>query len=179
MTFRSALLPFLIVASAALPAARASLIGDTIRIDHYFPHAANLYEAHTLQVVAGTSDLVTLLGAYAVNPEANSFHVTFNYPSPWSDTAFNGLVISGIDHEITGVSVATNVAGWDNSRLVFSAHSLSARWGGLNFDESNYFTFTITQQEPVGIPETGSTFAWIGIALGGLLGLGRRLNPAR
>ncbi len=176
MTLLPALFRLTVLVCAALPAAKASLIGDVLRIDHYYPHAANLYEAHTTVVAAGTSDLTVLLGAYTVNPEAHAFHVSFNYAAPWTNSAFNGLVISGIDHAVTGVSVTTNFAGWDSSRLTYSADSISARWGGLSFDSSHYFIFTITQQEAVPTPEAAATLWLLAGSLAGAAGLRHRLR---
>lgn len=155
-------------------AAQASLIGDTITISHYYPHAANLYETHNVVVAAGTGDATGMLGAYVVNPEANSVLVTFHYgASNWSTTPFNGLVLSGIDDAIMNVTVSTNFAGWSNARLTFTDHTIAANWESLLFDNNTYFNLAITQAETTPVPESGATAVLVGAALMGGLAIRR------
>lgn len=164
----------------AVPA-RANLIGDTISIDHFFPNLAGngLYEAHTTLVTAGTADETSVIGAYVVNPEANTISVRFTYgASAWSTTDFNGLVIGSIDEAVLSVLVDTNLVGWSASRLSFDAHTIYSNWAGLAFDNNSYFKLTLEQQPASPpVPEGGATLLLLGAAVVGL-GRLRRVRAA-
>lgn len=172
----SLLLGVLTLGAVLLTPARANLIGDTVSIDHYLPDlgSAGLYEDHTTVVAAGTSDSTNLIGVYVVNPEADTINVHFTYgPGTFSSHAFNGLVIGAINDDVLGVTVATNLAGWDDSRLTFDAHTIYSNWSGLSIDYGSYFNLSITQASAV--PEAASTLALLGGAFAVLATLRRRL----
>lgn len=145
----------------------AGLIGDTITLEHDYNSVGSVYEGQifTRTVVAGTSDHWYWAGSYDVNPEDTAILV--NGVAPWTLDAvpFNGLVVSGIDNTIYGVTIDTNLAGWDNSRLYFDAHSTRFNYQGLHFESTTYFNANIDLgQQPV--PEPASIFLF---GVGGLL----------
>lgn len=175
---RASLLSLTIVTLLSVLPLRADLIGDVIKIEHFYPNlgANGVYETHTVAVTAGNADATNLIGVYTVNPEAESVLVDFFYgAADWSNTAFNGLVLSNIDDEVLNVSVDTNLAGWDASRLFFDATTIRANWAGLSIDHASYFNLHLTQAEPV--PEHGATACLLVVAFAGLAWRHRR-QPA-
>jgi hypothetical protein len=177
----AALIAFLAVVT--LPASRATLIGDTIDITHYFPNDSTIYENHPGVVVqSGTGDAVTFFTviddgtAYTVNPEANAIFVNFITNDFWASDFFNGLVISGIDDTITGVTIDTNLAGWTADRFSFKPHAISANWESLAFTTDTFFNIQLTTV-PTATPDAAATLPLTAMAFGGLVLLRRRRAP--
>lgn len=157
--------------------AHATLIGDTITLIHYGPNltAVSQTPAASLVVQAGIGDVVyfTEFGSnhYSINPEANSISVQFLRTTNWFFTPdFNGLVASGINDTITGVVVSTNLAGWDNSRISFTAHSVFSNWQGITSNSNNFFNITLIT---TATGDGGTTAAMLGLAILGLAALRR------
>ena len=156
------------------PSARASLIGDTITITTFYDNlgSASHLLLGTPTVVSGTGDVVSQLPYYSVNPEATSINVSFLSSGTFATATFNGMWVAGIDDTITGVSVATNLVGWNNSQLTFDAHSIHANWSGVSFTTSSYFNVTLNPT-----PDGGDSAILLGCALLGLRAW-RRIIPA-
>src|SRR4051812_5804378 len=156
----------LAAALSTAPSARATLIGDTINLDHYFD--ALHIEGHSVTVQAGTTDLVMFgVGPYNVNPEADAITVNFLANSGFGNMAtstFNGLRITGIDEIIDTLSITTNMANWDVSRLAFDQHSISVNWVGLFSTPDTVFPMTINPPRLPGatVPEGGATAGLLG-----------------
>ena len=93
----------------------------------------------------------------------------------WTGATFNGIVVSGINDTVTGLTVSTNLAGWNNSRISFDAHSVSSNWQGLSFTTDSFFDvfFQITPSNPT--PDGGTTAAMLGFAVLGLVAIRRRV----
>lgn len=97
---------------------------------------------------------------YRVNVEATSIFVDFNYlfdnagtwasnsQSCWFNSpsdngcntvqaSFNGLGVSGLNdssgNALQGVTIDTNMVGWDSSRLSFGSNYVQFDWKGLSF----------------------------------------------
>lgn len=173
------LLVILALCAAGVSPARANLIGDTITIDHYLPSLGSngLYEAHTTVVTAGPADFTNMIGVYVVNPEADSINVHFTYGAgSWTNHAFNGLVIGSIDDALLGVTVSTNLAGWDDSRLTYDAHTIYSNWAGLSIDHGSYFNLSLIQSQGAPVPESSATLALVGAAFAALAGLRRGMR---
>jgi hypothetical protein len=134
-------------------------------------------------VQAGFGDQFTpnLLFPYFVNPEASSIIFTFPQFVSWGGgVTLNGPVVTGIDDMITNVSVATNVVGWDNSRLFFTAHSVSVDWQNLTFFNSTNFTINLTSAPtPNTVPDDGSSMVLLFASLGGVFCLSRTASRKR
>ncbi len=105
---------------------------------------------------------------YLIDTEADSIYVDYSYliipgdSGTWWNTstscqwngdftsfdcvdvpvAFNGLRVSDLDdssgNPLVNVTVDTNMAGWDNSRLSFGADDVWFNWAGLSFDSGTY-----------------------------------------
>lgn len=119
--------------------AQAGLIGDSILIEHLFPTTSNIHNSATTVVQAGPADTITSFTQYDTNVEDTSILVDYKLSSTWATSPFNGLRVSNIDDLIASVSTNTNLAGWDNSRLSYTDHSVSFNWSGLQFTSNSYF----------------------------------------
>jgi hypothetical protein len=147
-----------------------SLIGDSITMTHEYPNLGTIEQTSTFVVQAGNADIFNYFDVYTANAEASSIEVDFLFVAGWTGSAFNGLVVSGINDAITGVSVSTNFSGWDNSRLSFDAHSVAANWSGLSFSPNTYFNMQLSSMPSSipSVPDGGTTIAMLGLGLGGL-----------
>lgn len=170
---------FALALALGCPTAHATLVGDTITVTHRFPNLGTVDStlAANLVVQAGNGDAVNYFTFYSVNPEASSIKVVFLTSAGWTPAAFNGLVVSGINDTITSLSVSTNLVGWDNSRISFDAHSVSANWQNLDFSSNSFFdVFFELNGIPGGnsTPDSGTTAAMLGLAILGLAAIRRR-----
>ena len=176
-----------LIFAGAASSASAGLVGDSLTLTHYYPDAFSPYESHNVVGAVGTSDLVNFAVGYTVDVEGSSINVDMapsdaNFPTGWMwiSPGFEGLVITGIDDVVTGVSVSTNLTVWDNSRLSFTGDSISVRWQGLlaspQQGEGTYFRMDIQQRQNV--PEAASTFALFGGVFVAFVGLRRKLGKA-
>lgn len=108
----------------------------------------------------------------AFNPETFSFEVT-EHP-----VDFNGLRVSSLNdssgNPLQGVTVDTNMAGWNTSMLSFGSDYAYFDWKGLSFDNSTYFNATLDFNGATGgggstsVPEP-STLLLIGSGLAGFV----------
>lgn len=174
---KSSLLRVLVLALAlGCSTVHATLIGDTITVTHYYPDLGTVLLTQDTLVATGTGDSVTQHMYYSVNPEASSILVDFVLPGGPSPSAFNGLVVSGIDDIITGVTVSTNLAGWSDSRLAFDAHSVSANWQGLWCTADSFFNVFFDRSLTHPTPDGGTTAALLGLAVLALAAIRRRIS---
>jgi len=159
----------------------ASLIGDTITLNNYWPDLGGLLDTHTVVVQAGPGD-TTALGQfsplYRINPEADSLMVSFLEFFTFSAATFNGFVASGINDTITGVTVSTNLVGWNDSRISFDAHSVSVNLQNLavapfNTANAPFVNVTLNTQS---VPDGGLAAAMLGLGVIGLVAVRRRLS---
>ena len=122
----------------------ASLIGDSVTIGHHGPTIDQVALSDTVTVEAGTGDIVTL-GSFSVDMEADGFSVQFSTTDNFGVFTFNGLVISdlnddgGSDYILLDVSVTTDVADWDESRIIMGDDFAAFNWSGLSFDTTTNF----------------------------------------
>ena len=83
-----------------------------------------------------------IIDYYTVDIQDTSLSVDFLVDSAWVGNWFNGLVVGQIDTTLTGVSVDTNLEGWNDANISFDAHTLYANWSGLPFTSTSYFDGT-------------------------------------
>ena len=178
--------------------AEASLVGDTVTVDHLFPDGATSLGgvgAASVVVEAGTGDTATFYYgypfAYNVNVEASSILVDYTYltgaSGTWPDNcfqfpceigavvSFNGLGVSGLNdssgNALQNVLVNTNMVGWNSlSMLSFGADYVLFDWKGLSFDDATYFNATL-EFTPVPLPPA---VLLLGSGLIGLFGMAKR-----
>ena len=123
--------------------AQASLIGDQVEIQWYYPDTATpvapSFGPFTVQ--AGTADqqVETTQDIY-FNVEASSLHIEFdpaNGPIAWLDAVFNGPVFQDLDYlgapgsVISAVSVASSVTGFSSDRVSFGDDFVAVNFAGL------------------------------------------------
>lgn len=86
---------------------------------------------------------------------------------------FHGLEVTSLNdssgNPLTGVAIETNLAGWDVSRLSFTADSTAFDWKGLTFNQDSYFNafLTFSGGDQGAVPEPG-TLALAVLALAAL-----------
>lgn len=151
-------------------------------------------------VTTDDSDTVIAYGGfpygYRVNVGADNILVDYNYlfdaSGTWWDTyttvvfdpfpnvitnpiTFNGLRVSDLNdssgNPLQGVTVDTNMAGWNTSMLSFGSDYAYFDWKGLSFNTATYFNATLefrgaTDVGSTSVPEP-STLLLIGSGLAG------------
>lgn len=151
----------------------ASLIGDTVYVEQIYPYLnleADAYKSAAVEVAAGDGDVVTL-GRYSVDIEEDFLTVDFNRNDNFGVFDFNGIVISDMNDSRDGyylldVEVITDVAGWDDSRVIFGDDFAAFNWSGLSFSSTSEFTAMLEfGPNPIPIPTTMVLF------ITGLLGI--------
>jgi len=123
--------------------ANAGMIGDTIRLEYHVPNVGDVYAGITTTVETGTADQWEWASLCIVNPEHESIEVAGVASWTINPSSFSGLVVSDIDDTVQVVTVDTNLAGWDNSRLFFDDHSIRFNFGGLEFLATTYLNASI------------------------------------
>jgi hypothetical protein len=96
----------------------------------------------------------------------------------WVDTSFNGFRITDIFGQIpafAGVTInpATNMSGFDASRISFDADHIWVNWHGLNFDANTIVSLDVNSNA---VPDPGSSLLLLGMSLAGLRAWKRRLG---
>jgi hypothetical protein len=179
ITLRAVLLGIAFVASRLT--SHATLVGDTISLSHDFDYIGGLNRGpYSIQVQTGIADTLTVTSAdsgglnwYSVNPESGSILINFLSQQVWVAAGFNGLSITGIDGTVSSVTVVTNIASWDSSRVTFDSHGIYSNWQGLGVDTGSYFNLFLNSDGPT-VPDSGHTVLLGGLAFAGLFAFQRR-----
>lgn len=174
------------LALLASQGAAATLIGDTVTVEHHFTFGtpAPFYGSEFPVVVAGPADMVLMDSSftlYTVDVDAFDIFVDFTFESTWLDGgefSFNGLVVSDLDFlggdPLIGFLIETNMAGWDDSRVMFGPDFIGLGWHGLSFDEDTFFHVRLLIGPRGPIP-TPAPLTLMALALAGW-GIRRRLS---
>lgn len=154
--------------------AQASLLsGNTVRYQYHFPTITTNYSnaANGNYVVGAGIEVSNVADNTAtLDLSDTNLYVDFATSGGWTSTTFNGFeifdVLSGID-AFTGVSInsATNLAGFNASRISFDADHIWVNWQGLNFEANTVVSLDISGGNNVPEPES---LALVCLALAGL-----------
>ena len=155
----------------------ASLIGDEVTLEYFFPDRSTIFESHTTVVTTDGSDVVILFDLQpmtSIDMNANGFSLAslFDETFFW-ESEFNGFVISGLDwagqpREIVGLAILTDLPGWDDNFASFSSDSVAINFASLAGPTILPFNMQVEFQTVAVVPLP--TAVWLfGSALG-LLG---------
>lgn len=167
-----------LISSAAIS---ATLIGDTVVAEYYYPNQGTVFSSDSFVVGAGveascpgTSGICdTLIEPYTLDFGANT--IRFDQTgtnNAYQSTAFNGWVFTDLDFGagIGDVSLSfSGLPGLSDSDLTFTSDSITLNLANVgNVGDPNYWELTITE---VPIPAA----AWLfGSAVIGLVGMKRK-----
>ncbi|MBX3111814.1 MAG: PEP-CTERM sorting domain-containing protein [Fimbriimonadaceae bacterium] len=179
ISFRDSGLVCAIMALAIPSVAHAGMMGSTMG-DQYYAYGG-AYDSQTNFVVgAGVEDTFEALSIQYYNIDIDDNSITFDYLSAgtWSSsslslapTIYNGTAIrmvSGPSFTNVTIDGATNLAGFDASRMSWTGNEIQIDWVDLNYDEN-----TIVKLNVETVPEPASMSVLLG---GAVLALRRRFK---
>jgi len=149
---------------AAMPAGASSILaGQTINVTYYDPDLSTVYVDFGTAVAPFTFAGVPLV---EVNVAITDYNITFTF----NETAFftccrpyNGFVITdetSAPFTWVGIDPATDLSGFTNANVTFTADQIFVNWPGLNPATSTIVALDLA-------PEP-ATFGLLGIGLGAL-----------
>lgn len=174
--FRNSLIALLGIAALGFSApAEAQFLGSTMTLFYDFPALGSHFDTRVFVVGAGVEapDFPTGDPRTNIDISNTNIFVTYNSSASWTSTSFNGFVLfdsSSTVPDITGVSInaATNMSGFDASRVSFDANNIYVNWQGLPFDTSTIVSLDVTFRSPDIVPEPGPLALMGGLCAGGL-----------
>ena len=176
-TSRALMLFVAVAALSAVPAHATVLDGQTVRLTYEFPSLGTVWNGNTHDLLVGPS--VEIFGFPFGDPRTDvdfsdtNIYVTYTSSEDWTATSFNGFRVFDLFGTIPGflsvtINPATNLAGFDASRITFDADNILVNWQGLAFN-----TETVVSLDVSAVPEP-STLALIGLGIPGLVRAARR-----
>lgn len=175
-----------LAAVSAVPAQAATLLGDVVTIGYLFPTISTAYSGFstlpaTVTVADGSSDRVTVRSGptryFTVNIDANSITLTFLDSYSFTNASFNGIVISGIDEALAGISQTGAPLG----SVTAGSHSIYFNLAGQSFRHRDTIVATpVFEPAPSVVPLPGAMPLAAGaFALVGMFGRRRRRGAGR
>lgn len=168
----------------AVPSVAATLTGDTVTSQYFFPNGGNLLGTQNSTVGAGVEVScpgafgvcpIGLLGTYTVDftSDTISFDQQIGYADAYTSATFNGWVFSSLDFGagITNLSLFSyGITGLDMSRLSFTADTITLNLQGLSVEANNGWRLQLNPSA-VPVPASGALLL---AGLGGLALMRRR-----
>ena len=168
----------------AAPALAGPLDGATVHAQYLFPTQGSIYQDFGETTVSGDTIIASSLGNVGgVDLHATGSNLTalFNqgYSTYWTSIGFNGFVVfddTNTVGAITGVSIngATNMSGFDMSRISFDADHIFVNWQGLALNQGTVVSLDISSSGGA-VPEPAS---WA-LMLGGFGAIGGAMRSRR
>jgi hypothetical protein len=167
-----------------LPAQAAPLLlGETVRYQFLFPcitcDYANAANGNYL-VGAGVEvpNIVDARGTLDISNE--NLYFDFASGGSFNPAAFNGFRITDIfglipSFTMVSINAATNMAGFDASRITFDADNIWVNWTGLSFTADTVVSLDL-QGGSQTVPDPGSSLLLLGLGLVGLKAWKKRLG---
>lgn len=139
----------------------ALLDGQTVNYQYYYPGLGNPYgnSSNGDYVVGAGVEVANIAdGMGTLDLSDSNIYVDYTNSSGWNPAAFNGFIITDIFNSIadfTGVTInaATNLVGFDLSRITFDGNHIWVNWQGLSFDANTVVSLDINGGE---VPEPES-----------------------
>jgi hypothetical protein len=166
----------------ALPAQASPLmLGQTVEYQYFFPNLSSPYgNASNGNYVVGAGVEVANVadGRATLDISDTNLYIDYLNSSGWNPASFNGFRITDIFGTIpsfTGVTInaATNMVGFDASRITFDADHIWVNWQGLNFNADTVVSLDVNGGS---VPDAGSTLLLLGMGLAGLRAWKQRLG---
>ena len=190
MSIARRILPTLAALVAVPTIASAQLTGSSVGLNYYWPTLASPVENHGPAVVGGGIEFLGVTGNFNVDVGSSSVFVQYltgnswcgptNPACPQASTTFNGFRLFDVGSSapaFTSVTInaATNMVGFDASRVTFDADNIYVDWKDLAFDEHTRVvldinTSTTTTPEPASLALFGTGI----VAIGGVVARRRR-----
>jgi len=138
---------------AAAPASAALMLGKTVQLSYIFPSSTSTYEGPYNNVV-GTTGTQTFFGIVGATPGDASLALSFNYNGiSFTPAAFNGVRLFDAAGTVAAfqtvtINAATNLAGFDASRVTFDTDNVYLNIQGLNVNSDSVVKVDISGAVP-------------------------------
>jgi len=175
----------LLAVAAAAPALAGPLDGAVVHSQYLYDSVSSVYEDYGNTTVTGVTQLTDHLGGVpGIRLLASGSNLTASFADEpyggtyWNPASFNGFVVfddTNTAGAITNVTIngATNMAGFDSSRISFDADHIFINWQGLSFDNSTVVSLDLNGGSAA--PEPAS---WA-MMLGGFGAIGGAMRSRR
>ena len=161
--------------------------GQQLTATYFAPSTSDVWTAggpHTFTVGSGV-EIVKFIGDFDLDVSATNITArNFIFPDKFFDAPFNGFKVSddfGNVRNISGVTIngATNMLGFELSRVSFDANNVFVNWQGLSFEESTVVSLDVTFESAAApLPSVATTGVTLLGGVGGFRLLRRRQRLA-